>query len=62
MSVNATMNSGDSRLDSPESDLICLDRVKTEIPVIGLGCEYFTRLIASLKVSLTQLWLHYIII
>ncbi|XP_026804894.1 uncharacterized protein LOC113548287 [Rhopalosiphum maidis] len=51
MSVNATINSGDSRLDSPESDLICLDRVKTEIPVIGLGCEYFTRLIASLKES-----------
>ncbi|XP_025199214.1 uncharacterized protein LOC112597392 isoform X2 [Melanaphis sacchari] len=51
MSVNATMSEGDLRLDSPEFDLMCLDRVKTEIPVIGLGCKYFTKLVASLKES-----------
>ncbi|KAF0764147.1 Uncharacterized protein FWK35_00010439 [Aphis craccivora] len=51
MSINATMSDGDLHLDSLDSDLMCLDRVKTEIPVIGLGCEYFTRLIASLKES-----------
>jgi len=58
MSVNATMSGG---LDSLDSDLMCLDRVKTEIPVIGLGCEYFTRFIASLKVSLPLLWLYIIL-
>ncbi|CAH1735983.1 uncharacterized protein LOC114118942 isoform X1 [Aphis gossypii] len=51
MSVNTKMSDGDLHLDSLDSDLMCLDRVKTEIPVIGLGCEYFTRLIASLKES-----------
>lgn len=33
------------------SDLRYLVRVKTEIPVIKLGCEYVTRLIVGLKVS-----------
>lgn len=62
MSVTATISDGDSRLNSLLSDLMCLDRVKTEIPVIGLGYKYFTKLIAGLKVSLPRLWLHDIII
>jgi len=33
-------------------DLQYLIRVKTEIPVIKLGCEYFTRLIDGLKVNI----------
>lgn len=55
MSITATVSGGDSRFNSLESELMCLDRVKTEIPVIGLGCKYFTRLISGLKVSLPQL-------
>ncbi|XP_060873402.1 uncharacterized protein LOC132947193 isoform X1 [Metopolophium dirhodum] len=51
MSATGTISDGDSRLNSLLSDLICLDRVKTEIPVIGLGCKYFTKLIDGLKES-----------
>ncbi|KAL4090987.1 hypothetical protein QTP88_025734 [Uroleucon formosanum] len=51
MSVTATISGDNSRLNSLVSDLMCLDRVRTEIPVIGLGCKYFTRLIAGLKGS-----------
>lgn len=62
MSVTATISGDNSRLNSLVYDLMCLDRVRTEIPVIGLGCKYFTRLIAGLKVSLPRLWLHFVII
>ncbi|XP_022167163.1 uncharacterized protein LOC111031497 isoform X3 [Myzus persicae] len=51
MSATATVSGSHSQLNSPVSDLMCLDRVKTEIPVVGLGCKYFTRLISGLKES-----------
>lgn len=49
LSTGVTDYSGDNLQTMP--DLRCLNRVKTEIPVVNMGCEYVMRCISRLKVS-----------
>lgn len=49
LSTGVTDYSGDNLQTMP--DLRCLNRVKTEIPVVNMGCDYVMRCISRLKVS-----------